>query len=173
MQKTKEIIFEEAQAKDAKLILEFFTSVLNETDFIIADDEFIKADLLTMEAFLSYNEYGKGICLIARMDQQVIGLLNVNVSTQKEFQHIGDIFIAVRKSFWGQGIASTLMELMSDWVSHAGYLRRLELNVQKRNETALALYRKFGFQIEGEKERGIKLKEGEFLDVYQMGKLID
>ena len=43
----------------------------------------------------------------------------------------------------------------------------------KRNERAVHLYRKFEFDIEGTKKRGARTKNGEFLDVYLMAKLID
>jgi acetyltransferase, GNAT family len=49
----------------------------------------------------------------------------------------------------------------------------LQLSVQKRNEAAIHLYSKFGFVTEGLQERGAYLKEGIFLDVYLMGRLID
>ncbi|MBM9834549.1 GNAT family N-acetyltransferase, partial [Enterococcus faecalis] len=38
---------------------------------------------------------------------------------------------------------------------------------------AVHVYQKFGFAIEGTKRRGAKTKNGEFLDVYLMGKLIE
>ena len=38
---------------------------------------------------------------------------------------------------------------------------------------AVHLYQKFGFDIEGTKKRGARTKNGEFLDVYLMAKLID
>jgi len=49
----------------------------------------------------------------------------------------------------------------------------LELSVQVRNERAVHLYKDLGFEIEGLQKRGAYLKEGIFLDVYLMGKLID
>ena len=52
-------------------------------------------------------------------------------------------------------------------------IRRLELTVQARNKRAVHLYQKFGFGIEGTKKRGARTKNGEFLDVYLMAKLID
>jgi acetyltransferase, GNAT family len=65
------------------------------------------------------------------------------------------------------------METMIDWADHTPTIRRLELTVQARNERAVHLYQKFGFDIEGTKKRGARTKNGEFLDVYLMAKLID
>ena len=66
-----------------------------------------------------------------------------------------------------------LMEAALDWAEHSNTIRRLELTVQKRNKRAIHIYQKFGFEIEGLKKRGVKTKDGEFLDVCLMGKLID
>ena len=49
----------------------------------------------------------------------------------------------------------------------------LQLTVQKRNLAAVHLYKKLGFIIEGQQERGACIEGGEFLDVYLMGRLID
>ena len=37
---------------------------------------------------------------------------------------------------------------MIDWADHTPAIRRLELTVQARNERAVHLYQKFGFDIE-------------------------
>ena len=82
-------------------------------------------------------------------------------------------FLAVRKKFWNQGLATILLEEGIEWAKASGVLRRLQLSVQKRNEAAIHLYSKMGFITEGLQERGAYLAEGIFLDVCLMGKLID
>ena len=77
------------------------------------------------------------------------------------------------KPYWGNGVGQFLMETMIDWADHTPAIRRLELTVQARNERAVHLYQKFGFDIEGTKKRGARTKMEEFLDVYLMAKLID
>ena len=58
------------------------------------------------------------------------------------------------------------------WAEGTNLLRKLDLSVQVRNERAVHLYQTLGFEIEGLRKRGV-YKEGEYLDVYLMGKLID
>ena len=69
------------------------------------------------------------ICLVAKLGHEVIGVCNVTSNQDTKTSHIGDIFIAVAKPYWGNG--------------------------------------------EGTKKRGARTKNGEFLDVYLMAKLID
>ena len=101
------------------------------------------------------------------------GVLNVSSTSSPQTNHIGDIFIAVQEKYWGYGLGSLLMEVALDWAYHTPVIRRLELTVQARNSRAVHLYEKFDFKIEATKERGAKTKDGEFLDVYLMSRLID
>ena len=72
---------------------------------------------------------------------------------------LGTFFIAVAKPYWGNGVGQFLMETMIDWANHTPTIRRLELTVQARNERAVHLYQKFGFDIEGTKKRGARTKK--------------
>jgi putative acetyltransferase len=47
---------------------------------------------------------------------------------------------------------------------------RLELNVYVDNEPAIALYRKFGFEIEGT-NRAFALRDGVYVDSHAMARL--
>ena len=51
---------------------------------------------------------------------------------------------------------------------------RISFYAKEGNEVSfLGMYKKLGFEIEGCQARGACSAEGEFLDVYLMGKLID
>ena len=127
-----------------------------------------------MEIFLERHlESVNEICLVVRVGKELAGVLNVSSTRSPQTNHIGDIFIAVQEKYWGYGLGSLLMEVALDWACHTPVIRRLELTVQARNSRAVHLYEKFGFKIEATKERGAKTKDGEFLDVYLMSRLID
>ena len=51
-------------------------------------------------------------------------------------------------------------------------LHRLELTVMIHNAPAIALYQKFGFQIEGTKRASLKV-DGTYVDEYVMSLLLD
>ena len=143
----QEVIVEEAQLSDVKTLVDLLSQVSQETD----------------------NE----ICLVVRVGKELAGVLNVSSTSSPQTNHIGDIFIAVQEKYWGYGLGSLLMEVALDWACHTPVIRRLELTVQARNSRAVHLYEKFDFKIEATKERGAKTKDGEFLDVYLMSRLID
>ncbi|MDQ0223100.1 GNAT family N-acetyltransferase [Streptococcus moroccensis] len=169
-----EVIFKEAQLEDAAGLAQLLMDVATESEFLTRDDD---SPYMTAEETAGFikNRLASPnqICLIAKVDSRVVGVLNIAAASYTRVNHIGDIFIAIAKDFWGYGLGQILMEEAIDWAEHSGIIRRLELTVQARNERAVHLYQKCGFRIEGTKERGAKTKNGEFLDVYLMGKLID
>lgn len=167
----QEVIVEEAQLTDAKALVELLSQVSQETDFVVAETILSQED---MELFLERHlESVNEICLVVRVGKELAGVLNVSSTSSPQTNHIGDIFIAVQEKYWGYGLGSLLMEVALDWACHTPVIRRLELTVQARNSRAVRLYEKFGFKIEATKERGAKTKDGEFLDVYLMSRLID
>lgn len=167
----QEVIVEEAQLSDAKALVDLLSQVSQETDFVVAETILSQED---MEIFLERHlESVNEICLVVRVGKELAGVLNVSSTSSPQTNHIGDIFIAVQEKYWGYGLGSLLMEVALDWACHKPVIRRLELTVQDRNSRAVHLYEKFGFKIEATKERGAKTKDGEFLDVYLMSRLID
>ncbi|MCO4518837.1 acetyltransferase, GNAT family [Streptococcus infantarius subsp. infantarius] len=167
----QEVIVEEAQLSDAKALVDLLSQVSQETDFVVAETILSQED---MEIFLERHlESVNEICLVVRVGKELAGVLNVSSTSSPQTNHIGDVFIAVQEKYWGYGLGSLLMEVALDWACHTPVIRRLELTVQDRNSRAVHLYEKFGFKIEATKERGAKTKDGEFLDVYLMSRLID
>lgn len=110
---------------------------------------------------------------MARLGEEFVGVLNIVPSDHSQDDSIGDIFIAVKQAYWGYGLGSLLMEMALDWAKHTPMIHRLELTVQVRNSRAIHLYEKFGFRIDATTSRGVQTKDGEFLDVYLMSRLID
>ena len=106
------------------------------------------------------------------MGEDLVGVLNIAADQNRSLRHIGDLFIVIRKAYWNKGLGRLLLEEGIAWAEGTDLLRKLDLSVQVRNERAIHLYQTLGFEIEGLRKRGV-YKEGEYLDVYLMGKLID
>jgi RimJ/RimL family protein N-acetyltransferase len=58
-----------------------------------------------------------------------------------------------------------------EWARGTGFVSRIELCVFERNETAIHLYRKYGFKIEGWRRKAI-FRDGEYLDDLMMALLL-
>ena len=66
----------------------------------------------------------------------------------------------------GTALLKELVDLAENWVG----VTRIELTVYTDNAAAIALYEKLGFVIEGT-SRNYALRNGEYVDVYQMARL--
>jgi L-phenylalanine/L-methionine N-acetyltransferase len=84
--------------------------------------------------------------------------------------HVGHIGMGVHDAWQGKGVGTALMgELITFGERWLG-LRRLELTVFVDNAPAIALYRKYGFAVEGT-HRAYALRDGVLVDAYAMARL--
>ena len=169
-----ELLIREAEPGDAVELVTFLNRVSLETDFTSLDGDGILLTGEEMEVFLNKQASSDNqISLLAFLNGKIAGLVNITADQRKRVRHIGDLFIVIGKRYWNNGLGSLLLEEAIEWAQASGILRRLQLTVQTRNQAAVHLYQKHGFAIEGRQERGAYIEEGEFIDVYLMGRLID
>lgn len=108
--------------------------------------------------------------LAAMVGTEMAGQLDVFTSpNHPRRKHAGQIGMAVRDDFQGQGVGSALMQAATDLADHWLNLQRLELEVYCDNEPAVQLYKKFGFEVEGAM-KGYAFRAGEYVDVYAMAR---
>ncbi|WP_316014185.1 GNAT family N-acetyltransferase [Roseobacter sp. HKCCA0434] len=86
--------------------------------------------------------------------------------------HVAGLYVAVHDDHVGQGVGTALLSALIDLADNWLGLTRLELEVNTDNAPALALYRRFGFEIEGTKRRDA-LRDGRLIDNHMMARLRD
>ncbi|WP_166839438.1 GNAT family N-acetyltransferase [Rheinheimera pleomorphica] len=88
--------------------------------------------------------------LVAEVEGKVVGQLGLQVCQNPRRRHVAELGMGVAEDYQGQGIGSALLrsalELADQWLN----IRRLELTVYSSNEVAVALYERFGFEVEAE-----------------------
>jgi putative acetyltransferase len=84
--------------------------------------------------------------------------------------HTATISAGVHDAWHGRGDGSALIAEMLDLADRWLGLRRVELNVFTDNQAAIALYRKYGFEVEAA-HRGAALRDGVLIDCYFMARL--
>jgi L-phenylalanine/L-methionine N-acetyltransferase len=95
----------------------------------------------------------------------VVGHLGLETFTRPRRRHVGEIGMAVRDDWQGKGIGSALMEAALDLAHNWLNLIRVELTVYSDNAAGIALYEKFGFEIEGTHYL-YAFRNGECVDAY-------
>ena len=108
--------------------------------------------------------------LVAVVDGEVVGCLGLHMSTRPRIKHKAEIGMMVRDDWHGKGVGMALMQAVVDLADKWLNLTRIELTVYTDNEAGIALYKKFGFEIEGTL-RKYGFRDGDFVDAYAMARL--
>jgi len=160
--------FRDAVKADAKQYISLRKAVLSESDFMLREPGEYSPSVREAEFDIARAlECTNSRILVAEIDEVLVGFLVANGSTLQRLQHSSVIFMAVLKSFWGQGVARGMLRETITWANTAG-LERLELSVSSNNVRAIKLYEQAGFQVEGTRRKAIAIG-GRFEDDHLMG----
>jgi L-phenylalanine/L-methionine N-acetyltransferase len=110
------------------------------------------------------------LLLVAELAGRVVGTAGLHFAPQLRRRHCAHIGISVEPAVQRQGVGSALMQAMCDYADNWANLLRLELTVFTDNLDAIALYERFGFQLEGT-HRAYALRHGVYADVHAMARL--
>jgi putative acetyltransferase len=109
--------------------------------------------------------------LLAFVDGEVAGHAGIHpVGKSPRRAHARMLGMAVQERFQGKGVGSALMQALVDLADKWLPVTRLELTVFTDNERAIALYKRFGFEIEGT-HKAYALREGKYVDTHAMARL--
>ena len=111
----QELVIEEAQREDAASLARLLETVALESDFLAQDD---RSSILSAEQLATYiesHQHRLNEIVGGELGHEVIGVCNVTSDQDTKTSHIGDVFIAVAKPYWGNGVGQFLMETMIDW----------------------------------------------------------
>lgn len=108
--------------------------------------------------------------VVAREDGTVVGWCDIMPGWHHSLRHCGSLGMGMLPAYRGRGIGGELLTECVRLAKAAG-ITRIELEARSDNEAALRLYKRFGFEYEGTKKRGM-LVDGEYRDTVAMGLLL-
>jgi putative acetyltransferase len=109
--------------------------------------------------------------LVAVVENKVIGQLGMEVLTHPRRKHVANIGMAVNELFKGKGAGTKLLEMAIDMAQNWVAVKRIELEVYTDNKSAIGLYKKHGFVMEGT-AKNYAFRNGTYVDVFLMAKLL-
>lgn len=111
------------------------------------------------------------LSLVAEIGGEVIGNAGLHpTGLALRRRHCAGLGICVASTAQGRGVGKALMQALCDYADDWGQILRIELTVFTDNARAIALYRRFGFEVEGT-HRGYALRSGRYVDVHSMARL--
>jgi L-phenylalanine/L-methionine N-acetyltransferase len=160
-----EITIRTADPSDAEAILKCYTAPLAARNTL----QIPYRSLESVREQLTKSGEGDHL-LVAEIEGEVVGVIGLHTSSRPRVNHKAEVGMMVRDDGKGKGVGAALMqaviELADKWLN----LTRIELTVFTDNESAIALYRKFGFEIEGTL-RKYAFRDGEFVDAFAMARI--
>lgn len=165
------ITYREAGPKDAQAILDYCKLIGGESDNMSFGAEGHRFTVQQEQEFLKNAQSNPNFRFLLALDgEAIVGTSSVEKHRQARFAHRSVFAVSVRKSHWGQGIGSGLMERQLAFIKEAG-AEIVELEVRADNERAKALYKKFGFVPFGTYPRFFKFGD-EYFDAVYMTKML-
>ena len=111
------------------------------------------------------------VMLVAELDGHVVGSSGLHpAAAALRRRHAMLLGISVAPQAQRRGVGSALMAAMCDYADRWAGALRLELTVYADNLPAIALYRKFGFEVEGT-HRAYAMRDGRYVDALCMARL--
>ena len=173
LKNNKVISFRSCNGDDAKAFLDFFRQAAGETENMARYPEEITISVEKEKDILDRIENSPIQGSIGAFDGNKM-IANINfgcVAYRSKMKHRASFGITVLKEYWNLGLASQMIQEMLDIIVEQGY-EQIELEVLESNEKAIHLYKKFGFEECGKIPHGIKLRNGEYVDLVSMIKFI-
>lgn len=109
--------------------------------------------------------------LVAVVGDRVVGMVSViTFPNRPRRRHAGAIGISVHIEWQGKGVGAALMQAGLDLADNWLNLTRVELEVYADNESAIKLYERCGFELEGTL-RQHAFRDGRYVDSLMMARL--
>ncbi len=158
----------EAQSKDAEALLDLFQALDSETHFMLFEPEERSTTLEQQKQILEHLSSSKTSIMLVEGQETLSGFCVLQGGTNLRNQHTASLIIGVIQSSWRQGVASRLIET-NIFKAKELNISRIELTVHTKNTPAITLYKKYGFEIEGERKSSLNI-DNRYCNEYYMAK---
>ncbi|MGZ3721388.1 MAG: N-acetyltransferase family protein [Bdellovibrionales bacterium] len=160
----------EIKAADAEAFAEFLTRLDQETKSMLFEPGERNVDPNYIRNRLEKVREDDELFLILQSAGKITGFLSANRGLQKRTRHRAYLVIGLLRESCGQGNGRELMNRLLHWSAQKS-LKRLELTVAVSNATAIGLYKKVGFMVEGTRSASLFV-DGQWVDEFTMAKIL-
>jgi RimJ/RimL family protein N-acetyltransferase len=156
------------EPSDAAAMVEYLNRVGGESNYLLfGRNEF----RLSVEEEANYlRNIGRddlSAMIIAVYAGEIVGIAHLSGSNRKRIAHNAELGLSVAKKYWNLGVGSALMSEAIVYARDTDKIKIINLTVYDENKRAVALYKKFGFEIVGHYPKQICI-DGTYYDTTQM-----
>ncbi|MGL5714411.1 MAG: GNAT family N-acetyltransferase [Paraclostridium sp.] len=146
----RKVVIRKAVKDDAQDMIDYLNKIGGESDFLTFGENQFKITLeVERDYIVNANISDNSIVVVATINDKIVSIGSINSTKKERTKHNGVLGISIRKSFWGIGLGSVIMEYLISWANSNGITKRIELLVREDNDRAIKLYEKYGFDREG------------------------
>lgn len=168
----KKVTIRNGRVQDAEKLINLIKKVGKETDFLLKNPDEFNPTVKEEEKFIqSQIDSEVDILIVAETDGEIIGICGLNGNINKKIRHSAEFGLAIEQESCGMGIGKNLMKAGIEWGKENG-ISRITLKVDTNNYTAISLYLKLGFEIEGTLRNDKMLVDGSYISGYTMALLL-
>ena len=171
MKTTENIKIVEANHKDLELIKGFMLHALQTDPFAFTVDhsEYEFAGKSWWEKYLqSYFWKHKGRMFLVKDGETLSGMAGLLFRQNRRGRHVASlVWMYIDSKYRGKGFSKQLLQHIIDYAQGREDLKKIVLHVNETQESALKLYKKFGFKQVGCLEEELKI-EGQMVDTFVM-----
>lgn len=162
-----------AQPADAAALIDFVQDLAAEpnADIALSPGEFTLTVEQERAILEEYAAAENSVYLVAECEQEIVGILNCKGGTRRATRHTTILSMSIRANRRNQGVGSALLARAVAWAEASTVVKRIELAVFARNAAARHLYEKFGFEVEGRRQRAL-FRDGAYHDDLIMARLL-
>jgi putative acetyltransferase len=161
-----ELVVRTREARDTRELLDLF----NDEQFLhFASPRGPFASCDELQAWFEGIPCARKFEIVAVVKDRAVGFGGLYVLNEG-LEHIGWIMLGVRSDFQRRGIGSTLLRMLDVSAHVFARLQRVQLTAFSDNKSAIRLYKKAGFSIEGRHRRYFR-RGGDFFDALTMAKI--
>ena len=159
--------------EDAEAMINLIKTADTESKFLAREEgEFKTSVEREREILINVINDKSGSWFMAELEGKVVGQCNVDfIRRNLRYRHRAEVSFVILRDYCHLGIGGKMMEQCLKWCKEKN-IEQVELDVVTINESALNMYRSFGFEITGTLPRALKYEDGTYADEYYMVKMI-
>lgn len=138
------------EISEAQKLIDLKRSYIKNTTTIPMNLEEYPIDLQKEAALIAdYRNHPNSILLVAGIDNQLIGNIDLTGSKRAKMAHTGMIGMGIKAAWRNQGIGRCFIESVIDWAKNHSTIELIWLDVYASNELGYNLYKNTGFEVSG------------------------
>ncbi|QHE51537.1 GNAT family N-acetyltransferase [Pontibacillus sp. HMF3514] len=118
----------------------------------------------------SDREHERNLFILAAVDHNIVGFSRCEGASLKRTAHKVEFGVCVLQDYWGYGIGTNLLKESISWADASG-IEKISLSVLETNKSAIKLYKKYGFEVEGVLKKDKLLSDGNYYNTIVMGRI--